>query len=235
MLVRPLRKPLKRVVTPSDIESTRCEQAPDKTRRQLHQSLAKLAAGGNNGAVRFAAPAAWLSFLNMKELLIENWPLILFAVTGVVLVILALASLRDGPLPYERRGVLLSPAEVTFLRSLHLAVREDWLVFSMVRLADIIKVRQKTRKTSFWQGRIQNKHLDFVLCDYETLEVKLAIELEDEATSRPENTQRDKFLNTALHAAGLPLMRVRAEAKYETAAIRKDIEDALGIKRKKTR
>lgn len=171
----------------------------------------------------------------MKELLIQNWPLILFAVTGVVLVILALASLRDGPLPYERRGVLLSPAEVTFLRSLHLAVREDWLVFSMVRLADIIKVRQKTRKTSFWQGRIQNKHLDFVLCDYETLEVKLAIELEDEATSRPENTQRDRFLNTALQAAGLPLMRVRAEAKYETAAIRKDIEDALGIKRKKTR
>lgn len=176
---------------------------------------------------RFCAP--------MKELLLQNWPLVLFAVTGVVLVVMALVSLRDGPLPYERRGVLLSPAEVNFLRSLHLAVREDWLVFSMVRLADIIKVRPKTRKSSFWQGRIQNKHLDFVLCDYETLEVKLAIELEDETPSKGDHGKRDKFLNTALHAAGLPLMRVRPEAKYETAAIRKDIEEALGIQRKKKR
>jgi hypothetical protein len=171
----------------------------------------------------------------MKELLLQNWPLVLFAVTATVLVVIALASLRDGPLPYERRGVLLSPAEVTFLRSLHLAAREDWLVFSMVRLADIIKVRAKTRKSSFWQGRIVNKNLDFVLCDYETLEVKLAIELEDETPSRPDNSQRDRFVNTALSAAGLPLLRVKPEAKYETAALRKDIEDALGIQRKKKR
>jgi hypothetical protein len=171
----------------------------------------------------------------MKELLLQNWPLVLFGVTAIVLVVIALASLRDGPLPYERRGMLLSPAEVSFLRSLHSAVREDWLVFSMVRLADIIKVRPKTRKTSFWQGRIQNKHLDFVLCDYETLEVKLAIELEDETPSRGDRTQRDRFVNTALQAAGLPLLRVKPEAKYETAALRKDIEDALGIQRKKKR
>ena len=94
---------------------------------------------------------------------------------------MALLSLRDGPLPYERRGVLLSPAEINFLRSLQLAVREDWLIFSMVRLADIIKVRPKTRKFQTWNSRIQGKHLDFVLCDYETLDVKLAIELEDQS------------------------------------------------------
>ncbi len=31
------------------------------------------------------------------------------------------------------------------------------------------------------------------------------------------------------------MMRVKPEAKYETAAIRKEIEDALGIQRKKKR
>ena len=171
----------------------------------------------------------------MKDIVLQNWPLLLFAVTGLVLVVLALFSLRDGPLPYERQSVLLSPAEVSFLRSLHLAVREDWLVFSMVRLADVIKVRQKTRKSSFWQGKIQNKHLDFIICDYETLEVKLAIELDDETPSKSDGGKRDKFVNTALAAAGLPLMRIKPEAEYETAAIRKDIEDALGIQRKKKR
>jgi very-short-patch-repair endonuclease len=164
--------------------------------------------------------------------LAQNWPLVVFIVGAIGLIALAFLALRDGPPPYERRGVLLSPAEINFLRALTSAVREDWLVFSKVRLSDIIKVRSKTRKSQTWQNRIQGKHLDFVLCDYETLEVKLAIELDDGSQPR---TERDRFVYVALTAAGLTLLRVRAQEKYETAALRKDIEDALGILRKKKR
>jgi len=170
----------------------------------------------------------------MLPLLAQNWPLVLFGTIIVTLVMVALVSLRDGPLPYERRGVLLSPAEINFLRSLQLAAREDWLIFSMVRLADIIKVRPRTRKFQTWNGRIQGKHLDFVLCDLETLDVKLAIELEDTAATS-DRGRRDRFVDTALAAAGVPLLRVRVQDKYETAVLRKDLEDALGIVRKKKR
>jgi hypothetical protein len=170
----------------------------------------------------------------MLPTVVDNWPLVLFGTTIVSLVILALVSLRDGPLPYERRGGFLSPPEINFLRSLQLASREDWLIFSMVRLADIIKVRPKTRKFQNWNGRIQGKHLDFVLCDPETLDVKLAIELED-GVAPADRGRRDRFVNTALAAAGVPLLRVRVQDKYETAVLRKDLEDALGIIRKKKR
>jgi uncharacterized protein DUF2726 len=170
----------------------------------------------------------------MLPFLLENWPVVLFVTITLTLMIVALLSLRDGPLPYERRGVLLSPAEINFLRSLQLAVREDWLIFSMVRLADIIKVRPRTRKFQSWNSRIQGKHLDFVLCDLETLDVKLAIELED-PTAPAERGQRDRFVNTALAAAGVPLLRVRVQEKYETAVLRKDLEDVMGIIRKKKR
>jgi hypothetical protein len=159
---------------------------------------------------------------------------VLFATITLTLILVALLSLRDGPLPYERRGVLLSPAEINFLRSLQLAAREDWLIFSMVRLADIIKVRPRTRKFQSWNNRIQGKHLDFVLCDVETLDVKLAIELED-ATGPTDRGRRDRFVNTALAAAGVPLLRVRLQEKYETAVLRKDLEDVMGIVRKKKR
>ena len=145
-----------------------------------------------------------------------------------------LVSLRDGPLPYERRGVLLSPAEINFLRSLQMAAREDWLIFSMVRLADIIKVRPKTRKFQSWNGRIQGKQLDFVLCDFETLDIKLAIELED-GTTPADRGRQSRFVNTALAAAGVPLLRVKVQEKYETAVLRKDLEDVMGIVRKKKR
>lgn len=167
-------------------------------------------------------------------LVVQNWPLVLFAAIIAVLVIVSLVSLRDGPLPYERRGGLLSPAEINLLRSLQLAVREDWLIFSLVRLADVVKVRAKTRKYQSWNNRLQGKQLDFVLCDIETLDVKLAIELEEPA-SGADRARRDRFVNVALAAAGVPLLRVRVQEKYETAALRKDIEDALGILRKKKR
>src|SRR5689334_25434712 len=91
----------------------------------------------------------------MLLLLLHNWPVVLFLTITLSLMVVAILSLRDGPLPYERRGVLLSPAEINFLRSLQLAVREDWVIFSMVRLADIIKVRPKTRKFQSWNTRIQ--------------------------------------------------------------------------------
>lgn len=170
----------------------------------------------------------------MLPLLLQNWPIVLFGTITLTLILVAFFSLRDGPPPYERRGMLLSPAEINFLRSLQLAAREDWLIFSMVRLADIIKVRPRTRKFQSWNSRIQGKHLDFVLCDLETLDVKLAIELED-TSQQAGNGQRDRFVNTALAAAGVPLLRVRLQEKYETALLRKDLEDALGIVRKKKR
>src|SRR5436305_3967723 len=144
----------------------------------------------------------------MAPLLVQNWPVVLFVTITLTLIVVALLTLRDGPLPYERRGVLLSPAEINFLRSLQLAAREDWLIFSMVRLADIIKVRPKTRKFQSWNNRIQGKHLDFVVCDIETLDVKLAIELEQQPTSFLDRGSRDRFVNTALAAAGVPLLRV---------------------------
>jgi hypothetical protein len=168
-------------------------------------------------------------------LLVQNWPLVVFVVGAILLIALALIALREGPPPYERRGVLLSPAEINFLRALTSAVREDWLVFSKVRLPDIIKVRAKTRKSQTWQSRIHGKHLDFVLCDYETLEVKLAIDLDDPAIPKGQRRAQENFVTAALTAAGVPLLRVRVREKYETAALRKDIEDALGIVRKKKR
>jgi very-short-patch-repair endonuclease len=103
----------------------------------------------------------------------------------------------------------------------------------MVRLADIIKVRHRTRKSQLWQSRLGNKHIDFVLCDVETLEVKLTIELLDAAVPDREQTTRQRFLTSALSSAGLPLLRVHEETKYETAELRRLIDHALGITRKK--
>jgi hypothetical protein len=171
----------------------------------------------------------------MRELLLQNWQIVAGVIAVAFVLLIAFFSLRSAPYPYERRGVMLGPAEINFFRTLQSAVREDWVILSMVRLTDVIKVRPKTRQHQIWQSRIFGKHIDFVICDWETMEVKLAIELEDYSKRRPDRRARDRFVNTALTAAGLPLLRVKMEDKYETSAVRKDIEDALGIAKKKKR
>ena len=171
----------------------------------------------------------------MRELLLQNWQLLAGGTAAAVVLLVAFFSLRSSPYPYERRGVMLGPAEINFFRTLQSAVREDWVILSMVRLTDVIKVRPKTRQHQIWQSRIFGKHIDFVICDWETLEVKLAIELDNPGQRRDERKARNRFVNTALTAAGLPLLRVKVEEKYETSMLRKDIEEALGIARKKKR
>ena len=171
----------------------------------------------------------------MRELFLQNWQVVAGGCIAAVVLLVAFFSLRSSPYPYERRGVMLGPAEINFFRTLQSAVREDWIILSMVRLTDVIKVRPKTRQHQIWQSRIFGKHIDFVICDYETLEVKLAIELDNASQRRADRRARDRFVNTALTAAGLPLLRVKMEEKYETSAVRKDIEDALGIAKKKKR
>jgi len=169
----------------------------------------------------------------MLPILQQHWPLVVAGAGILVALVVGLLLLREGPVPYEKVETLLTPAEINFLRSLELAVRSDWMIFSMVRLADVIKVRSRTRKFQAWQNRIFGKHLDFVLCDIETLEVKLAIELDDSSHQRRDRHKRDRFVNSALTSAGLPMLRVPVEAKYETAEIRKMIEQSLGIVVKK--
>jgi very-short-patch-repair endonuclease len=98
----------------------------------------------------------------------------------------------------------------------------------MVRLADVIQVRGGTSDQASWQGKINSKHLDFVLCDHGSLAPRLAIELDDASHDRPERQERDRFLDSGLAAAGLPLLRIRAAGKYDAKELRGSIDRLMG-------
>jgi hypothetical protein len=163
--------------------------------------------------------------------LVQHWPLVVFVVGVIVAIALAMLTLRDGPFPYQRQRAMLPPVEVALFRAMHAAVRNDWLVFSRVPLADVLRIRPRTPASQGWQRRLHGKRLDFVLCDPQTLEVKLAIQL----VGSQALAEKNQFVTLALASAGLPLVRLTTQEKYEPAALRKEIEAALGIVRKRKR
>lgn len=165
----------------------------------------------------------------MIDFLREYWQLLAFlAAAAAVLYFLSRVE-RKKSLPYEKRPRLLTDAELAFYRVLHSATAGDWPLFAMVRLADLIQVKPQSGGGQTWQNKIQAKHLDFVLCDPETLEAKLAIELDDASHEKPERRTRDHFVDAALGAAGLPILRVQCAAQYDRGALRKSIREKLGL------
>jgi hypothetical protein len=82
---------------------------------------------------------------------------------------------------------------------------------------------------------IARQHLDFVLCDRETTDVLLAIELDDRSHRKLARKRRDRFLTGALNAAGIPLLRVRAAARYDSRELAAMIDEAIFKRRRPSR
>ena len=133
---------------------------------------------------------------------------------------------RKPALPYESRQALLSRGEAAFYFALRRAVAGRYLIALKVRLADLITCPETAWKDGFGH-MIARHHVDFVLCDHQTTFIRLAIELDDRSHERARRKDRDAFINQALTAAGVPLLRIQAAARYDSDLIRAAVTDAI--------
>lgn len=130
-------------------------------------------------------------------------------------------------LPYQRKDYLLSKGERAFFVALQQAIGGQCLIFSKVRLADLVFIPSGTKKRQSYFNRIQSKHIDFVLCNHDAVRPMLAIELDDSSHRRADRQDRDEFVDSALSAAGLPMLRVPAQGSYDVATLRTTIHQSL--------
>jgi hypothetical protein len=131
----------------------------------------------------------------------------------------------DGPLRYRRSRGLFTPTEARFLSSLDAAVGSTHRVFGKVRLADVIDV-DSSRSKAMWQrafNRISAKHLDYLVCERDSLDVVAAIELDDASHGIPDRQVRDRFVEDALATAHVRLVRIPVASTYDTAWLRSRI------------
>ena len=148
---------------------------------------------------------------------------------GVVVLALRLALLlfqkkQEESLPYEKQTVLLTPAEKEFFVVLLEAVSDLYLVFAKVRLSDIVSVPKIENKRYYhFFNKIQSKHVDFLLCDKETTEPILAIELDDSSHKKPRRRSRDLLVNAIFKSANLPILHVPTAQSYKKEVISAEI------------
>lgn len=149
---------------------------------------------------------------------------------GLFFVVLRRFKSVSKSLPYQLKEALLSPAERRFFAALQQASRDQFLVFSKVRMSDVIRTKKgmdAEERSGAW-NKINQKHFDFVLCDPVSTRLAAVVELDDRSHRTNERAMKsDSFKNEVLQQVGLPLIRFEARANYSADEVRKQLMDAL--------
>lgn len=123
---------------------------------------------------------------------------------------------------YESQKALMSPGELKFFGALEAAVGSRYRVFAKVRLADIVQPA-RTGDRSAWHaafGVIKSKHVDFAVCEPDTMEFRLVVELDDKSHERSDRAERDQKVDEILEQAGIPVLHYPARTGYSAEEIR---------------
>ncbi|MDN3525317.1 DUF2726 domain-containing protein [Halomonas sabkhae] len=139
---------------------------------------------------------------------------------------------RSRRLPYVRHDCLNSPAEQHFARALQRAVGDQYALAFKVRLADVMTVKRRRRHPRDqrwwrWFRQISSKHIDVVVCDPAGGRMHLALELDDRSHQRRDRRRRDAFVDRAFAAAGLPLLRIPAQRRYDVVQLQQQLAEHL--------
>ena len=164
------------------------------------------------------------------EILQQYW---YFAVpfVGVLWYVFTRIGAGERSYPYRKKSSVMSKNERDFYFALLNAAGNDYDIFGMVRMADLLEVEKGVAKRQSWQNRVNCKHIDFVLCDRNTQEPILAIEVDDRSHERRDRQERDYFVDRAFAAADLLLLRVRATRTYSAKNLGLAIANELKAKR----
>ena len=137
---------------------------------------------------------------------------------------------KPESLPYRLTDKFLSPAELNFYRVLRTAVGDWAVICPKVSLNDLFYAKSGDRKTNVaYRNRIARKHVDFLLCDPQSMRPLLGIELDDASHRRADRQERDRFVERVFSAAGLPLHRVPVRASYNVAEVSATLRQGAGV------
>jgi Protein of unknown function (DUF2726) len=154
--------------------------------------------------------------------------LLLLTIAGILL--LLVLKNKPGQVYKPKGPYLLSPGEARFFDALTHSVPESFYICPKVRIADLIETNREQSDPLFWQEqrRINQKHVDFVLCRRSDFAPVAAIELDGGSHNDPKRLARDQFIDSVFSSANIPLLHIPVQGFYHYAAIRDLVVAATG-------
>lgn len=130
---------------------------------------------------------------------------------------------------YRAKESFMTPTEREFFGVLKSAVGEKYQIFAQVHLPTILNHKVDGQS---WRGafrHIDEKSVDFVLCDPINLKPLLAIELDDRSHNEEPRQLRDEEVNRIFEKVDLPLLRIQNHGHFDQTKISRSIEEKLNF------
>lgn len=132
--------------------------------------------------------------------------------------------------PYILKSRVFSDKEGYFYRDVRpIADKLGMIVFTKMRLADLLEVPKNNQDYIKWFNRIKAKHIDFIFVD-SNYHIKLLVEVDDPTHNRPDRQARDQEVDEIFRQQGLEVLHLRAWGKqYGADDLETIITSALNV------
>ena len=118
-------------------------------------------------------------------------------------------------LPYRLRKQFMSLPELSLLEVLQEMADGQYVICPKVSLNDIFYIQRPNENVHFY-NKIFRKHVDFLLCERDGMKPAFGVELV-KPIAKEETRSADQFMQDLFLSAGLPLVHVPTNDKYEIA------------------
>lgn len=102
---------------------------------------------------------------------------------------------------YQKKYLFTKNEWYAHKRLVELAKEKNLVICPKVRLLDIIEPRSGEKNYMSLMGKIQSKHVDFVICD-SSMRILGVVELDDNSHKLKDRQDRDEFVNEILTSVG---------------------------------
>lgn len=134
--------------------------------------------------------------------------------------------------PYKLTQRVFSPKEGYFYRDVRpIADKLGLIVFTKMRLADLLIIPKGTENEKAWFNKIKAKHIDFIFVD-STYKIRLLVEVDDATHNRADRQARDEEVDEMFRQQGLEVLHLRAWGRqYGADDLETIITGALNIQK----
>lgn len=129
--------------------------------------------------------------------------------------------------PHYEACAFLNSVEAAAFNALTQVFDANTKVLAKVSLAELVMPPKTDRKYLQHWRRVQRRTIDFLICSAPTLKPVLAIKLETELDSKKRRASGPGIIEEVLGDIHLPLLRLKAQAKYSAGSLAKKINFTL--------
>lgn len=151
------------------------------------------------------------------DLVVKFWPFILLIFFIFLLKLFFGNHEKENKLKYDYKlkHSVMTDSEFKFYKALIIANNNQYDIFPQVHLDSFLEYKIRGQS---WIGafkHINQKSVDFVLCNKSDGQPILAIELDDPSHQREDRVLRDEEVERIFKSINLPLLRIKDQHTFE--------------------